>query len=82
MPGIEILGKNVNTRMETFGRVYRVGLEDKKRGLYLRVFPVEQNITSREILALTRVNNLVEFLLEKLSKIEIETRRCHRHITR
>lgn len=61
--------------METFGRVYRVGLEDKKRGLYLRVFPVEQNITSREILALTRVNNLVEFLLEKLSKIKIETRR-------
>lgn len=82
MPGIEILGKNVNTRMETFGRVYRVGLEDKKRGLYLRVFPVEQNITSREILALTRVNNLVEFLLEKLSKIKIETRRYHRHITR
>lgn len=82
MPGIEILGKNVNTRMETFGRVYQVGLEDKKRGLYLRVFPVEQNITSREILALTRVNNLVEFLLEKLSKIKIETRRCHRHITR
>lgn len=28
--------------METFGRVYRVGLEDKKRGLYLRVFPVER----------------------------------------